>query len=164
MNLSEEEEYELSRTDTDTEAFKERVMEEGPDGGLFRRRSRGIKQGTYPVGMVIMIGVILLCFLATAYGMGMFDSSSTSTVTQLVIEKGHISTSRAGWTDVIYTADQEVFVVKDNVFAGVNNAQDTYNEIQAEHTYNMTVIGWDIPVFHLAGAGYRNVIQVEEVG
>lgn len=156
MSLSDEEENELRQIDADTEEYQDRIRES--EHG-FRRRLPGKRKVSPPV-FIFFVVIFILVF---AYIFGIFDPFSTSTVTEKVIEKGWVTQGRGPTIHIIYTLDQEIFEVNDNIFAGATNGQNLYDEIQVEHTYNMTVIGWDIPVLHGVGKGYRNVIQVEEV-
>jgi len=153
MSLSDEDVNELHQIDADTEEYQMSVRESEPR--RYRRRK--------PVRPSVIIAFVIIFILAFAYFFGVFDPLSTSTVTEKVIEKGWITQGRSSDIHIIYTLDQEVFKVDDNIFAGATDGQKLYDEIQVEHTYNMTVIGWDIPILHFNGKGYRNVIQVKEV-
>jgi hypothetical protein len=153
MSLSDEDEYELHQIDADTEDYQDRVRVS--EHGRYRRRK--------PVNPIYIVFFVIFFVVAFAYSFGMFDPLLTSKVTEKVIEKGWIATGRGNSIDLIYTLDQQIFEVNDNFFVGATNAQNIYNEIQVEHTYNMTVIGWDIPILHVAGGGYPNIIQVQEV-
>jgi hypothetical protein len=159
MSLSDEDEYELRQIDAGTEEYQIRVRESEQGRGIGYRQIPGKRKLSAPV----LIFIVIFFILAFAYGIGIFDPLSTSTVTEKVIEKGWIATGRGNSIDLIYTLDQQIFEVNDNFFNGATNAQNIYNEIQVEHTYNMTVIGWDIPIFQGLGRGYRNIIHIEEV-
>jgi hypothetical protein len=153
MSLSDEDEYELHQIDADTEGYQDSVRVS--EHGRYRRRK--------PVNPIYIVFFVIFFIVAFAYSFGIFDPLLTSHVTEKVIEKERISGFKGSSVNVIFTLDQQIFEVNDNFFIGATDAQNIYNEIQAEHTYNMTVIGWDIPILHVAGGGYPNVIQIQEV-
>ncbi|MGB8891063.1 MAG: hypothetical protein WCC86_03245 [Methanoregula sp.] len=153
MSLSDEDENELRQIDADTEEYQDHIRESE------HGRIRQLK----PINPIYIVFFVIFFIVAFAYSFGMFDPLLTSHLTEKVIGKERISGFKGSSVYVIYTLDQQIFEVNDNFFVGATNAQNIYNEIQAEHTYNMTVIGWDIPILHVAGGGYPNVIQVQEV-
>lgn len=46
----------------------------------------------------------------------------------------------------VYTEQCGVLRVEDNWFQGVFNSADLYAQLQPQHTYQVTTIGWRIPI------------------
>ena len=101
----------------------------------------------------IIIGVVIFVFNGQ-------DIVSTSSVTQTVVSKGTTeSCLQTCWTNYWIYTDKETLQDSGNIFAAKMYSGAIYDKLQVGHTYNMTVIGWKIPMF----AWYRNIIQFEEV-